>query len=218
MILIRDRRTLAISFVALLCVTYLIDSMTEVSVLKDTSFPIGMERLRPKKTYDKFVKQAASIDPAYPSGIPMISLPEATHNLPKYLKYKETILTPVINLEVCAPCWTISVRHVFSDRSPLLTGGNFIRPLSFQEMPSCFNPKGNNVGCEVGGSPDPHFDTRWKRVLRSMPSIPMSSGRRPRSLHVMPGNNKVSGLSFREGLSSLSARILLATRREAPNT
>ncbi|CAM9798101.1 unnamed protein product [Ectocarpus sp. 8 AP-2014] len=158
MTLIHDRRTLvAVAFVALLCVIYLIDSLTDVSVLEDTSLPVGMERPGPKKTYNEFVKQAASIDPAYPIGIPMTSSPEAAHELPKYLKYKEKLLTPVINQEVCASCWAISVCHVISDRISLLTGGKIIRPLSFQELLSCFNPKGNNVGCELGGSPEAAF-------------------------------------------------------------
>ncbi|CAM9103552.1 unnamed protein product, partial [Ectocarpus sp. 8 AP-2014] len=67
------------------------------------------------------------------------------------------LLTPVTNQEVCASCWAISVCHVISDRISLLTGGKINRPLSFQELLSCFNPKGNNVGCEIGGSPEAAF-------------------------------------------------------------
>ncbi|CAM9103545.1 unnamed protein product [Ectocarpus sp. 12 AP-2014] len=157
MILIRNRpTTLAIVFVGLLCVIYLIDSQTEVSVLEDTSLPVGMKKPGPKKSYEEFVK-AASTDPAYPIGIPMINLPDVTDRLPTYLKYKESLLCPVINQETCASCWAISVCHVISDRISLLTGGRIMRPLSHQELISCFNPTGNNLGCEVGGSPEAAF-------------------------------------------------------------
>lgn len=153
MIVIRDRRTLAFVFVALLCVIYLVDSMTEVPVLEDRSLPVGMEKPGPKKSYEVFVKQAASIDPLYPIGIPMIQSVDATVKLPKYCKYKENLLTPVVNQEICSSCWAISVCHVISDRISLLTGGKIMRPLSYQELVSCHNPKGNR-GCEIGGSPE----------------------------------------------------------------
>lgn len=153
MIIIRSRRTLAFVFVALLCVIYLVDSMTEVSVLEDTRLPVGMEKPGPKKSYEVFVKQAASIDPLYPIGIPLINTPDIPDKLPKYLKYKENLLTPVINQEICSSCWAISVCHVISDRISLLTGGKIMRPLSYQELISCFNVQGDK-GCEIGGSPE----------------------------------------------------------------
>ena len=152
-----NRRALVYTFVALLCVIYLIDSTTEVLVMEDTSLPHGMEKPGPKKSYDTFVK-AASIDPSYPIGIPLAILPPKSElpKLPRYYKYRENLLTPVINQDKCASCWAISVCHVISDRISLMTGGKIMRPLSHQELISCFDVKGN-LGCEVGGSPEAAF-------------------------------------------------------------
>lgn len=99
-----NRRTTAFVFVALFIAIYLVDSMTEVPVLEDTSLPVGMEKPGPKKPYEVFVKQAASIDPLLPIGVPLVNSPDVTDKLPKYLKYKETLLTPVINQQICASC------------------------------------------------------------------------------------------------------------------
>lgn len=153
---IRDRRTLAFVLVALLCVVYLVDSYTEVSVMEDTTLPVGMEKPAPKKGYGEFVQAARGMNPLYPVGIGMASLPDLSHKLPRYFKYKETFLTPVVNQGACASCWAISVCHVVSDRISLLTGGKIMRPLSHQELVSCFNVKGD-LGCEVGGSPEQAF-------------------------------------------------------------
>ena len=150
-----NRRTLAFTFVALFVIIYLVDSMTEVSVLEDNSLPVGMKKPGPKKTYEEFVKQAA-VDPSYPIGIPLAIMPDVSGKLPKYLKFKENLLTGVVNQEVCSSCWAISVCHVISDRISLLTGGKIIRPLSYQELLSCFDVQGNK-GCEIGGSPEATF-------------------------------------------------------------
>lgn len=152
MILIRDRRTLAFVFVALLCIIYLIDSMTEASVLEDTSLPVGMEKPGPKKTYDQFVR-AANMDPSYKVSIAWINLIDATPYIPNYIKYKESLLTPVIDQSDCASCWAISVCHMIADRIAVYTGGKIKRPLSHQELLSCWNVRGD-LGCTQGGSPE----------------------------------------------------------------
>lgn len=147
-----NRRTTAYVFVALLCIIYLADSCTTAYVLEDTRLPVGMEKPGPKKLYKTFA-EAASIDPMYPIGIPSVTLPNVTDKIPRYLKYRENYLTPVINQEICASCWAISVCHVISDRISLLTGGKIMRPLSHQELVSCFNVQGD-LGCTQGGSPE----------------------------------------------------------------
>lgn len=156
MIVIRSRRTLTFVFVALLCVIYLVDSYTEVAVMESTKLPVGMKKPGRKKSYAVFVKQAAAIDPSYPIGVPLANLPDVSTKLPKYMKFRENLLTAVVNQEVCSSCWAISVCHVISDRISLLTGGKIMRPLSYQELISCFAVQGNK-GCEVGGSPEAAF-------------------------------------------------------------
>lgn len=165
MAIIRSRRTLAFVFVALLIIIYLVDSRNEIAVLENTSLPEGMQKPGPKKSYRVLVKQAAAIDPAYPIGIGLANLPDISKKLPKYLKYKEHLISPVVNQEICASCWAISVCQVISDRISLLTGGKIMRPLSYQELLTCFNPKGTDKGCEVGGSPEAGFHWAEKNGL-----------------------------------------------------
>lgn len=145
------RRTFAVVFVVLLCVIYSLDSI-EVVVLEDTSLPVGMEKPGPKTKYEDFVK-AANMDPRYRVSIPWINLIDSTPYLPNYIKYKEALLTPVVNQSDCASCWAISVCHLIADRVAVYTGGKIKRPLAFQELLSCWNVKGD-LGCTVGGSPE----------------------------------------------------------------
>lgn len=160
------RRTLGVVFVALFIIIYLVDSMTEVAVMEDTSLPVGMEKPGPKQSYDTFVK-AASVDPLYPIGLPLAIMPDVSNKLPRYYKYRENLLTPVINQEICASCWAISVCHVISDRISLLTGGKIMRPLSHQELISCFETDKGNRGCTQGGSPEAAFRFAVEKGLSS---------------------------------------------------
>ena len=73
--------------------------------------------------------------------------------LPKYLKYKEKHLTTVIDQGDCASCYSITVAHMLADRISVMTGGKVLRPLSTQELISCWNVKGN-LGCTQGGIPE----------------------------------------------------------------
>lgn len=150
-----SRRTAAYVFVALLCVIYLADSCTEVPVMEATSLPVGMEKPGPKKTYADFVR-GANMDPNYQVSIPWVNMIDATPYLPNYLKYKESYLTGVVNQADCSSCWAISVCHMIADRIAVYTGGKIKRPLSFQELLSCWNVKGD-LGCTVGGSPEHAF-------------------------------------------------------------
>ncbi len=136
--------------VVLMVVVFLIDSQTEVLVLEDKSLPVGMKKPGRKKTYEEFV-QAANMNPKYKIGIPYTEYPHI--KLPTYIKWREQMLTPVINQDQCASCWAISVCHVIADRISLYTGGKIMRPLSHQELVSCFNVRGD-LGCTQGGSPE----------------------------------------------------------------
>jgi len=147
-----SRRTLGFVFVALFVVIYLIDAQSEVAVMEDKTLPVGMEKPGPKQSYNTFVK-AANMDPNFKVSIPWINLIDATPYLPNYIKYKESLLTPVINQSDCSSCWAISVCHMIADRISLYTGGKIKRPLSHQELLSCWNVKGD-IGCTVGGSPE----------------------------------------------------------------
>ena len=148
-----DKKTkqIALVLVTLLVIVFLIDSQTEVSILEDTSLPVGMKKPGRKKTLEEFTK-AAGMNPKYKIGIPYTEHPNI--ELPRYLKYKEKLLTPVVNQGDCASCWAISVCHLIADRIALYTAGKIKRPLSYQELVSCFNNKGDNKGCTVGGIPE----------------------------------------------------------------
>jgi len=146
-----SKKKVAVALVTLLVIIFLIDSQTEVAVLEDTSLPVGMKKPGKKKTLEEFTK-AARMNPKYKIGIPYTEHPNIV--LPRYLKYKEKYLTPVVNQGDCASCWAISVCHLIADRIALYTAGRIKRPLSYQELVSCFNNMGDNKGCEIGGIPE----------------------------------------------------------------
>lgn len=149
---ISKKRAAVFLFVAIV-VIFLIDSQTEQLVLEDTSLPVGMQRPGPKKTFAEF-KQATNKMMDLPIGLPYTLHPEI--KLPTYIKYKESLLTPVIDQNVCASCWAISVCHLIADRIALYTKGRIKRPLSHQELVSCHDVKGDN-GCTIGGIPESSF-------------------------------------------------------------
>lgn len=106
----------------------------------------------PKYTYQQF-KDTAKVDPRAPINIPWVNLPKA--ELPRYLKYKESLLTPVINQgSHCAACWSISVTGMLADRISLYTNGKIKEPLSNQEMVSCWKHEGADGFCKIGGIPE----------------------------------------------------------------
>jgi hypothetical protein len=150
--MISDKRRILIALLVALLIVYIIDSQNKILILEDTKLPIGMKKPGPKKTYDEFVK-AANMDPNYKIGIPWINLIDATPYLPNYIKYKESLLLPVVNQDQCTSCWAISVAHLIGDRISLYTGGKIRRPLSYQELVSCFSVNGD-IGCTVGGIPE----------------------------------------------------------------
>lgn len=146
-----SKKKIALVLVTLLVIVFLIDSQTEVAVLEDTSLPVGMKQPGRKKTMDEFAR-AAGMNPKFKIGLPYTEHPNI--ELPRYLKYKEKYLTPVVNQGDCASCWAISVCHLIADRIALYTAGKIKRPLSYQELVSCFNNNGDNKGCTVGGIPE----------------------------------------------------------------
>ena len=116
--------------------------------------PLGKKLGKKKrKTYEEFVA-IAKVDPKHIIGIPWIQLPDLDGFLPTYLKYKEKLLTPVLNQGKCASCWSISVVHHLADRISVYTGGRVKEPLSTQELMSCWEGTEGNEGCSIGGIPE----------------------------------------------------------------
>ena len=146
-----SKKTAVLALVVLLVVIYIVDSQTEVLVLEDTSEPIGAKKFGRKKTYEEFVGATNTALVHHKIGIAYKQLPDV--ELPKYLKYKESLLTDVVNQDQCTSCWAISVCHLVADRIALYTKGVIKRPLSYQELVSCFNNK-DDTGCTVGGIPE----------------------------------------------------------------
>ena len=202
MIIIRSRRTLGFVFVALLCVIYLVDSYTEVAVLEDTSLPVGMKKPGPKQSYSSFVK-AANMDPNYKVSIPWINLIDATPYLPNYIKYKELNLTGVTNQSDCTSCWAISVCHMIADRIAVYTGGKIKRPLSHQELVSCWNVRGD-LGCTVGGSPENAYQHIIKNGIATLEDYPYAQANSTDIVPCEPNRQK----GFRTYLQKGSVRSL----------
>lgn len=109
-----------------------------------------------RKTYDEFVA-LAKVDHKAVIGVPWIQLPDLDGFIPTYLKYKERLLTPVIDQGKCASCWSISVVQMLADRISVYTGGEVKKAWSVQEMISCW--KGHEgKACSEGGIPELAYD------------------------------------------------------------
>lgn len=113
------------------------------------SNPLGKKK---RKTYDEFVA-LAKVDPKHIIGVPWVQLPDLDGYLPSYLKYKEKLLTPVVDQGKCASCWSISVVQMLADRVSVYTGGKVRKILSVQEMISCWDGH-EGKACSEGGIPE----------------------------------------------------------------
>ncbi|ACH46878.1 putative cysteine protease [Feldmannia species virus] len=106
-----------------------------------------------RKTYTEFV-ELALCDHERKIGIPWVQLEEDVGDaLPSYLKYKERLLTPVVDQGKCASCWSISVVQMLADRVSVYTGGKVRKRLSVQEMISCWDGH-DGLACSKGGVPE----------------------------------------------------------------
>lgn len=152
---LNSKKTLLVLGFITIVIILIIDSRTKVLILEDTSVPVGMNKPGKKKTYEEFVGIAKGIDPQYPIGLPYTKYPDL--KLPNYLKYREKLLIDVVDQGLCASCWAISVCHMIADRISIYTNGRIKRPLSYQELVSCFSD-GSNAGCEVGGIPEKSYE------------------------------------------------------------
>ena len=110
-----------------------------------------------RKTYTEFV-QLASVDHKKTIGIPWVDLGAIDDvTLPSYLKYKEKLLTPVIDQGLCASCWSISVVQMLADRVSVYTAGKVKLKLSVQEMISCWDGH-QGLACSDGGVPEKAYE------------------------------------------------------------
>lgn len=72
--------------------------------------------------------------------------------LPKYFKYRESLLVPVRTQGQCASCWAFATVDMLADRISAMTGGRVVEHLSPQDLLSCFRPE--QFSCRVGGIPE----------------------------------------------------------------
>lgn len=113
---------------------------------------LGKPGTKKRKTYDEFVA-LAKVDHKAVIGVPWVQLPNLDGYLPSYLKYKEKLLTPVVDQGKCASCWSISVVQMLADRVSVYTGGRVRKTLSVQEMISCWGGH-DGKACSEGGIPE----------------------------------------------------------------
>lgn len=132
-------------------VVYLLDErFNQTAILEHSEESLGKKHQKRRKTYDEFVA-LAKVDHKAVMGIPWVQLPDL--EVPSYLKYKEALLTPVVDQGKCASCWSISVVQMLADRVSVYTGGKVRKNLSVQEMISCWDGH-EGKACSEGGVPE----------------------------------------------------------------
>lgn len=110
-------------------------------------------------------------------------------DLPKYFKYKESMLVPVRSQEKCASCWAFSVADMIADRISIATGGKTIRHLSPQDLLSCFRPR--QFRCDRGGIPElAYYDViaNGLRTEKDSPYLNVLGGEKKRCTRTSAGN------------------------------
>ena len=133
-------------------VIYVLDEkFNQAPALELSLNPVGKTKKK-RKTYDEFVA-LAKVDHKHVIGVPWVQLPDLDGYLPSYLKYKEKMLTPVVDQGKCASCWSISVVQMLADRVSVYTGGKVKKILSVQEMISCWDGH-EGKACSEGGIPE----------------------------------------------------------------
>ena len=70
--------------------------------------------------------------------------------IPPFLLYKKNFLFPVIDQGNCGSCWAFSIAFMLSDRTAIVTGGEWKNMLSAQQIMQCYQPE---EAC-VGNSPE----------------------------------------------------------------
>jgi hypothetical protein len=141
---------LVICMLILSIVVFLLDERFD-KVLVVENLTSGKHR-RNRKTYEEFVA-AAKVDHMRVIGVPWVQLPDLDGYLPSYLKYRESLLTPIVDQGVCGSCWSISVVQMLADRVSVYTKGRVVKLLSVQEMISCWDGH-DGKGCSEGGVPE----------------------------------------------------------------
>lgn len=144
------RALLAVALVvSILAAAY---SLRRVPVMETSaSDSASLGEKKPKRTRALFSK-LATVDHRAEITLPWVKV-DSPKKPPRYLKYKEKLLTKVIDQGDCAACWSIAVTGVLEDRISAYTNGKIIEPLSDQEMISCWAGHGGE-GCAVGGIPE----------------------------------------------------------------
>lgn len=147
--------TLLLLVITIVGVVYLVDERyDQVAIIENVgrAKPLAAKTTRKRKSYDEFVS-IAKVNHKAIIGVPWIQLPGLDDYLPSYLKYKEKLLTPVIDQGKCASCWSISVVQMLADRISVYTGGRVKKVLSSQEMISCWDGH-DGKACSEGGIPE----------------------------------------------------------------
>ena len=106
------------------------------------------------------VRQWIANVPLTPFTAPLVKLPPIK-DIPRFLVYNPTMLSPVRNQGDCGACWAFAVCDTLADRALIQTRGRFRGSLSVQQLLSCFAPE----GCD-GESPELAVEWMMQRQVR----------------------------------------------------
>jgi len=149
--MIKSKINISLVIVIFFCISYLIKKRLSEKKLSPLGFSLKTEN------FLEMVKRS-NVDHKHYLGAPYVELGLFGSELPKYLKYKEKLLTmSELGQGTCNACWSFTVTQMIADRISVMTGGKIFRPLSAQEMISCFRNGNSNTGCKIGGIPEKSY-------------------------------------------------------------
>ena len=148
-----SKTQIAIISIIVISIIYMVKKLNKSTL--ENNVNLGFSFLGSSKNMFEQTIRKANIDHKHYLGATFVKLPDLIgKEIPKYIKYKERILTKPSKQGACNSCWAITITQMIADRISVLTGGKILRPLSAQEMVSCFRKGNSNTNCEVGNAPE----------------------------------------------------------------
>ena len=152
-----SKTQIAIISIIVISIIYTVKKLNKPTL--ENNINLGFSFLGSSKSMFEQTIRKANIDHKHYLGANFVKLPDLIgKEIPKYIKYKESILTKPSKQGTCNSCWSFTVTQMIADRISIMTGGKILRNLSPQEMVSCFRKGNSNQNCEVGNAPERAYE------------------------------------------------------------
>ena len=126
-----SKTQIAIISIIVISIIYTIKKLNKSTL--ENNFNLGFSFLGSSKNMFEQTIKKANIDHKHYLGANYVKLPDLIgKEIPKYIKYKESILTKPSKQGTCNSCWSFTVTQMIADRISIMTGGKI--PVSYTHL------------------------------------------------------------------------------------